>query len=299
MRSLVTGGKGFIGSHLVNKLVELGDEVTVIDYADLLDYPDPSKNVRYYETDLNDFTKILPIFDGMHRVFHMAADVSIPQCIKFPKECGSNNANTTLNVLECCRIHNIKKIVFSSTSAVYKDKFTSHNYVRYNEWDQTLPLNIYSATKLYGESLCKIYASLYKLEPTILRYFNVYGKNDRSSAYAAVVRRFLDCKSIGNPLTIFGDGLQTRDFVHVNDIVYANLMVSEKEQEHYGEIFNIGTGYATTIQELAHMISNNVDYFPANEGELRHSCADIRKLYTEFNWYPTKTINDYLKNLNG
>ena len=290
MHSLVTGGKGFIGSNLVKTLLNLGHKVSVIDHKKEIDN-DIFTAAYYYGEDLKNFEKILPLFDNVDNVFHLAADVSIDYCINFPKQSSDNNSISTLNALECCRLKNIKKFIFSSTSAVYKEKMGSHIY---KETDETYPLNTYSASKLYGESLCRIYSQLYGLETTILRYFNVYGNNKSSSPYDSVIKMFLKYQKYDLPLQIFGDGKQTRDFIHVDDVVNMNIKAYETQQISYGEIFNVGTGKETTVNKVARLLSNNISYSDAKIGELKFSRADNKKAVKSFGWKPKIGFEDWI-----
>jgi UDP-glucose 4-epimerase len=292
MKSLVTGGKGFIGSNLVKKLIELGDTVIVID-----NNSSNNKNnyiidgVVYHDYDLNEFDSIIQLFEGVDRCFHLAADISIDYCNKFPRESGLNNTNITLNVLEACRIMKVNKFIFSSTSAVYKQ---SENKYTYSETDETSPLNLYSASKLYGETLCKIYYNLYGIKTVSLRYFNVYGDNNSISPYSSVLVNFLNNKNQNKPLVIYGDGNQTRDFVNVTDVVDINIKASEHDLEIYGDIYNIGTGQPLSILNLASLITDNIEFTQPKIGELKHSCADINKTNTTFNWKPSINIENWL-----
>ena len=295
MRSIVTGGRGFIGSVLVKKLIDQGDEVIVIDNNSSTNGAGTIYGkATYHVLDLNNFEDILPLFEGVDRVFHLAAYVSIEFCKKYPREAGLNNSNTTLNVLECCRLKNVKTFVFSSTSAVYKE---NPLHLTYKEEDETCPLNLYSASKLYGEDLCRIYWELYGIKTTILRYFNVYGTTSSANQYAAVIIKFLNNLKEGLPLNIYGEGYQTRDFIHVDDVADINIKASFKEMEKYGQVFNVGTGNSITINQLASYISNNVVYSEPKIGELKFSCADISKTLKTFDWKPQTTIENWLKTI--
>ena len=297
MKSLVTGGNGFIGSFLVDKLINIHkNEVIVIDNKSSNNENNNFvKGAKYYDLDLKDFDKILPIFKGVDRVFHMASDVSIDFCNKNPRLAGINNSNITLNTLECCRLNKIKKYVFSSTSAVYKSKDQN---ITYNEIDETHPLNLYSASKLFGENLCKIYHDLYGLETTILRYFNVYGPNMKFSPYSSVIVKFLNSKQQNKPLSIHGDGKQTRDFVYVEDVINANILASETNLNEYGKIYNIGSGNSITIKELSKLISKKHVFLSERKGDIKYSCADIKRAKKELKWTPNTNLKKWFKLLN-
>lgn len=296
MKSLVTGGKGFIGSTLVKKLLyDYSDEVLVIDNnTSNSSNSFTTKDVTYIDHDLNDFERILPFFKDVDRVFHLAADVSIDYCNKAPRLSGINNTNTTLNVLECCRIMNIKKFIFSSTSAVYKENKENKQY---KETDETLPQNTYSASKLFGENLCSVYYNLYGVQTVCLRYFNVYGPGLIASKYSSVVVKLLESQNNKTPFNIHGNGLQTRDFIHVNDVSDINIIASNTELPVYGEVFNVGCGKPTTIKVLAEILANSITYTPQRKGDIEHSCADITKLKNTFHWEPKHEINTWLKKI--
>lgn len=294
MKSLVTGGKGFIGSVLVHKLIhEYNDDVIVIDNnSSNSSNNSVIKGAMYHDLDLKDFDKILPLFKGVDRVFHLAADVSIDFCNRNPRVTGINNSNITLNTLECCKLNDIKKYVFSSTAAVYKQKNIKTSY---KESDKTDTLNLYSASKLFGENLCKIYYNLYGLETVSLRYFNVFGSSMKKSPYSSVVINFLDCKKHNKPLIIKGKGKQTRDFVFVEDVADANILASTLNLKKYGEVYNVGSGKSISILNLAKIISQKYIFLNERKGDIKNSCADISKLKKHFKWSPSTKIENWLK----
>ena len=278
-KSLVTGGCGFIGSHLVDRLVDIGHEVTVLDRVKPTHKNEKSK---YYIQDLSEnYTKFLHHFESVDNVFHLASDVSIPYCVERPNESMSNNTLSTMNVLECSRIHNVGKFIFSSTSAVYGNTFFIPNI----ETNQIHCLNTYSISKYTGEQLCSMYYNLYGLKTVIFRYFNVYGERQhKTGQYAPVMSIFMKQKKNGEPLTIIGDGFQTRDFIHVSDVVYANILASQKDLDNYGEVFNVGTGKGTVIKDIADLISSYQIFVPERSGEVLHSRAHIDKIKDSLGW---------------
>lgn len=291
MKSIVTGGCGFIGSHLVDHLVKLGHDVIVLDRV----HPKhKNPDAHYYLQDLSEnYSKFSYYFEGVDNVFHMASDVSIPYCVEKPNESMSNNILSTMNVLEASRIHNIKKFIFSSTSAVYGNSM----FLPSVETNATECLNTYSISKHSGEELCKMYYNLYGLKTVIFRYFNVYGERQhKTGQYAPVMSIFMRQKENMDPLTIIGDGYQTRDFIHVLDIVRANILASQKELEHYGEVFNVGTGTGVSIKEIADLISEYQMHIPERPGEVLHSRSSIDKIKQILGWNYTINVLDWIKN---
>lgn len=290
MKSLVTGGCGFIGSNLVNRLVDIGHEVIVLDKVHPV-----NSNLKaiYYLQDLSEnYTKYIHLFESVNNVFHMASEVSIPYCVKKPNESMANNVLSTMNVLECARVHNIDKFIFSSTSAVYGNSMFNPNY----ETNQVQCLNTYSISKYSGEQLCKMYYDLYGLKTIIFRYFNVYGEGQhKTGQYAPVMSIFKRQKENNEPLTVIEPGYQTRDFVHVSDVVYANILASQKDIDTYGEVFNIGTGTRTEIQKIADLISTYQIKIPERPGEVIHSTANIDKVKEWFGWNYSVKVLEWIK----
>ncbi len=219
---------------------------------------------------------------GNEIIFHLAAFLSVPGSVKDPATCHEINVNGTFNLLEAARTNNIKRFVFSSSSAVYGPREGACS-----ELDTNLnPISPYGATKLMGELYCKQYTLLFQVPCVMLRYFNVYGsRQDPHSAYAAVVAKFLDQIERNEPLTIFGDGNQTRDFVPVEKVVEANLLAGmAPETTVAGQVYNIGTGKSISILELAHSLqqqhpeySHQPRFLPARDGDVQHTQADCGK----------------------
>ena len=290
MKSLVTGGCGFIGSHLVDQLVELGHEVIVLDRVHPK-YANPA--AKYYLQNLSDdYGHFLHLFSGVNNVFHLAADVSIPYCVEKPNESMANNTMATMNVLECSRIHGIQKFMFSSTSAVYGNTM----FLPSMETNPVECLNTYSISKYTGEQLCKMYYNLYGLKTVIFRYFNVYGERQhKSGQYAPVMSIFMRQKENKEPLTIIGQGHQTRDFVHVSDVVSANILASQRDLESYGEVFNVGTSIGIRIEDIANMISRHQVHIPERPGEVLHSRADITNIQQKLGWNPKVSVLEWIR----
>lgn len=290
MKSIVTGGCGFIGSHLVDQLVKLNHEVIVLDRV----YPKHrNPNAQYYLQDLSEnYTKFSYCFEGVNNVFHLASEVSIPYCVEKPNESMSNNTLATMNVLEASRLHKVNKFIFSSTSAVYGNSL----FLPSVETNPAECLNTYSISKYTGEELCKMYYKLYGLKTIIFRYFNVYGERQhKTGQYAPVMSIFMRQNENSEPLTIVGDGYQTRDFIHVLDIVRANILASQKELDSYGEVFNVGTGSGVIIKEIADLISEYQIHIPERPGEVLHSRSSIDKIKQTLGWNYTINVLDWIK----
>ena len=293
MKVIVTGGAGFIGSHLVDRLVGLGFEVIVIDNESATTHDQFYYNdsATYYKIDIADYTGIRPLFEGVEYVFHLAAESRIQPTIENPLLCLLTNAYGTAAVLQCAREAKCKKVIYSSTSSAYGLK----NKPPLNEDMPEDCLNPYSVTKYTGEKLCKIYTELFGLKTVTFRYFNVYGPREPTKGpYAPVVGLFLRQKAAGEPLTIVGDGLQRRDFTHVDDIVEANLRAIKYRGKLHGHAFNVGTGKNHSVLDLAKMISNTIKFISKRPGEATETLADMTRMETEFHWKPSKNIEDYI-----
>ena len=291
MKALVTGGAGFIGSNLVDKLLEDGHDVIVFDNEtanthDGYYWNDKAEN---YHVDLskNRSSNLLQTYCmDVDCIFHMAADISVQYSIESPFESYSNNINSLFNVLEFAKRYNISKVVFSSSASVYgvTDKVCV-------ETDETDPLNAYALSKLNGEQIMKMYHDLYDINTVSLRYFNVYGpRQSNTGQYAPVVGIFQKQKESNGALTIVGDGEQTRDFVHVFDVVSANMLVADKD---VNGVYNVGTGVEYSVNQIADMISDNQVYIPARVGEARRSVADISKIKS-IGWRPNVKLEEWI-----
>lgn len=295
MKSVVTGGAGFIGSNLVDKLLELNHEVIVIDNESSKSNKDyhwnsETSNHKFDLSDPSNKEKLDYLFKDVNYVFHMAADVSIPYCIENPDKSYINNVNSTCHVLDSARRSNVERVVLSTTSAIYglNEKVCEEN-------DIPSPLNPYSYSKLSCEQMMTMYYHLYGLKTVSLRYFNVYGtRQPKSGQYAPVMGIFLRQKNNGESLTIVGDGNQTRDFIHVSDVVDANINVALKESEYYGEVYNVGTSKNHSINKIAKMISDDHIHIEPRIGEVRHSIANIDKIQKTYGWYPKIELETWI-----
>jgi len=286
MKALITGGCGFIGSHLADELVKLNFEVVVVDnlstgrlenISQLISNP----NFTFHQIDIINFDDILNVFEGVDWVFHLAALADIVPSIENPNAYYNSNVNGTFNVLEACRKKNIKKIVYTASSSCYglPDEFPT------KETAEIRPQYPYALTKNLGEQLVMHWCQLYKLPAVSLRFFNVYGPRARTSGtYGAVFGVFLAQKLANKPYTVVGDGQQTRDFTYVTDIISA-LYVAAKSNIT-GEAINIGSNNTYSINQLVNLLEGEVINIPKRPGEPDCTWADITKAKKLLNWIP-------------
>ena len=292
MNCLVTGGAGFIGSNLVDKLIELGHNVICIDNesAECHEqfYWNPKAN--NYKYDICDYNKIEHLFNGIDYVFHIASDARIQPAILNPRKSIESNAVGTANVLELSRLAKVKKFIYSSTSSAYGKKSTLPNI----ETQASDPLTPYSTAKVFGENLARVYYNLYGLETISLRYFNVYGnRQPLKGQYAPVIGLFLKQYHEGKALTVVGNGSQRRDFTHISDVVEANILASEVT-DGFGEVYNIGYGSNYSIIDIANMISNDVKFIPTRVGEVQETLASNKKFKGLTGWTPKVSLIEWL-----
>ncbi len=282
---VVTGGCGFIGSHLSHKLVDLGAEVTIIDNLSTgfeSNIQDIKDKVTFIKGSIEDSNLCRQATQGAEIIFHLAAFISVPQSLEEPRLCHSTNVDGTFNLLEAARLNGVKRFVFSSSSSVY-----GPTEEQCSETTHTNPVSPYGFSKLIGEEMCKQYCINFGLEPVMLRYFNVYGpRQSLKGAYAAVVARFTDQLRNNQPITIFGSGLQTRDFVPVEQVAEANLVAGiEDASKVAGEIFNIATGKSINLLELVDQLreeypdsTSKIVFGPERSAaEVMHTSADVSK----------------------
>ena len=282
MKALVTGGAGFIGSHLVEGLVRRGHAVRVFDNLSTgsLDNLAPVQDaVEVVIGDLRDGEAVNRAVEGVEVVFHQAADPSVPRSISHPRDCYDINVLGTLNLLAAARDAGCRRVVFASSCAVYGNDPRQPK----SEELPPAPESPYASSKLAGEELCQVFTRVYGLEAVALRYFNVYGpRQSPDGPYASVIPRFIADLKAGARPRVFGDGEQTRDFIFVGDVVEANLRAATAS-EAVGEVINIGSGHSTSINALltvlAPLIGNTVEpiYEAERPGDVRHSLAEMSK----------------------
>jgi len=295
MRALVTGGAGFIGSNLVDKLVSMNWQVVVIDNesAECNEKFYWNEKAENHKLDICDYKFTRDLYDDVDYVFHLAAESRLQSAIENPINAVTKNAVGTCIVLQCAREANVRKVIYSSTSSAYG----LNKYPNY-ETDPNDCLNPYSVSKVSGEELCKLYTNLYGLKTIIFRYFNVYGERSPTTGqYAPVIGIFLRQKNNNEPLTIVGDGEQRRDFVHVQDVINANVMVAlaNLDDESYGMTYNVGSGENISILEIAKLISNEYVHISPREGEARTTLACIDKAKNVFGWQPKHNVKTWIE----
>lgn len=300
MRYLVTGGAGFIGSHLVDELIKQGNEVIIIDNLSTGKKENINKEAKFYNLDIRNFDSIKPLFKDVDYVFHLAAQARIPPSISDPRETMDINVNGTTNVLLASRYCGVKKVIYSASSSAYGDQ----EKLPLHEEMLPMPKNPYAISKVIGEQLCKMFYELYGLKTLSLRYFNVHGPRqpeDRvASSYATVIGIFLKQKKENLKLTIIGDGEQKRDFTYVSDVVNANILAA-KSNVGKGEVINIGSGKSYSINEVASIIlgtkniKNFVKYLLPRQAEVQATLADITKAKILLGWEPKVMLKEGIK----
>ena len=291
--SLVTGAAGFIGSNLVDHLLEQGHSVIAVDNEsadnDKFHWNGACINVT---ADVTDYKQMKNLFHGVQYVFHLAAESRMQPAINNPIEAIHKNCVGTTVMLQCAREWEVKRFVYSSTSSGY-----GNNPYPNVETQPDDCLNPYSASKIAAEKFCKMYYNLYGLETISLRYFNVFGERcPTRGQYAPVIGIFDRQKESGEPLTIVGDGSQRRDFIHVKDVAKANYLAATQsfDKKYLGEVFNVGSAKNYSVQEIADSISDNQVYIPERKGEMDTTLADITRINKVLGWRPEIDVLEWV-----
>ena len=301
LNCLVTGGAGFIGSHIAQSLFENGSRITIVDdlstgrienIRHLLE-----QGVEFEKVNVLDKKKLRRCLKDIDFVFHQAAFVSVPGSIVNSRACNEINVTGTLNVLEQSLEAGVKKVVYAASSSAYGDT----EVLPHVESMKTQALSPYGVSKLAAENYCRVYNSVYNLPTTSLRYFNVYGPRQSSnSEYAAVIPTFIKLLSEDKRPLIYGDGLQSRDFIFIADVAQANLNAALSEKSN-GQVINVGTGSSTSIRDLlikiAKIMKSSLEpiYTPAKEGEISHSFADISRAKALIDYEPRYSLEKGLE----
>ena len=297
MKYVVTGGAGFIGSHITEKLVERGDTVTVIDNLKTgkeKNLESVKEKIKFVKGSILDVKLLEEIIHNVDGIFHQAALASVQESFTKPDEYNEVNVNGTENILKFAKKLKIK-VVYASSSSVYGNP----KNIPIKETDEKNPVNPYAETKLKDEELAAKYAKM-GVNVIGLRYFNVFGMR-QSKEYAGVIKLFLERIRDGLPPKINGDGTQFRDFVHINDVVNANIMAMDSNVKH--DFFNVGTNYAVSILDLAKMMIQysqlNIEpiYGPSLKGDVQRTLADINSINEKLYWKPSIMIKDWLKDI--
>ena len=277
---IVTGGAGFIGSNLVDALIERGDEVFVLDNLSTGKKENVNPKAKLCEADIRDLKKISPFFEGVEYVFHLAAYPRVQPSIEDPLGTHDINVNGTLNVLMAAREAKVKRVIYSASSSAYGDQEvfpTREDFL-------PRPLSPYGLQKYIGEHYARLFSLLYGVETVSLRYFNVYGPRASSEgAYALVVAKFLKQKKEGMPLTIVPDGTQSRAYSHVYDVVRANILAMESDKVGKGEVINIGGDKDWSVNEIAKMVGGPSVFIEARI-EPKKSLPDTSKARELLGW---------------
>jgi nucleoside-diphosphate-sugar epimerase len=290
---LVTGGAGFIGSHLVDALLDRGFAVRVIDSFSTGKRENLNSRAALYEADIRDRAGLEPAFDGVDCVFHTAALPRVGLSIEHPLETHLVNVVGTLNVLIAARDARVRRVVYSGSSSVYGEQ----SHLPLTEAMTPNPISPYALQKLTGEEYVRMFHRLYGLEGVTLRYFSVYGpRMDLQGAYATVIGAFLRARREGRPLEIRGDGEQRRDFTHVRDVVRANLAAIDCEVAD-GSAINVGRGRALSVNQIAALIGGPSVNVAARAGEPRDTLADLRRSRELLGWRPEVETEDGVRQL--
>jgi len=290
---LITGGAGFIGSHISNKLLK-NNTIRVVDSLTTGKKSNVPTEATFFETDIRQKTKIKDAINGVDLLFHQAALVSVARSIERPQNSHKINTTAALSLLEAARMEGAR-VILASSAAIYGHPKS----VPIVETDTKKPTSPYGLEKLTIDHYARLFHDLYDVDTVALRYFNVYGPGQIADDYSGVISVFIDQALSGNDITVHGDGDQTRDFVYVDDVVQANCKAATTD--YVGKSYNIGTGESTTIRELAELIQDVTDtnsdivHLDARPGDIEHSEADISKSKKQLEYKPTVSLREGLE----
>jgi nucleoside-diphosphate-sugar epimerase len=291
--AVVTGGAGFIGSHLATALLEQGYRVSVVDNLSGGKREKVPAGADFFKQDVTDTEALMKVMEGAMYVFHMAALPRVQYSIEYPVETTRANVEGTVSVLRAAQKAGVQRVVYSASSSAYGDQ----DVMPLTEDMPANPKSPYALQKYIGELYCRLFSEVYGLETVALRYFNVYGPGaDPEGAYALVIAKFLKQRSLGMAMTITGDGLQTRDFTHVQDVVRANILAATSPKVGRGEVINIGAGHNASVARVAELIGGPIDYIPARL-EPHDTLADTTLAKTLLDWTPSVSLEEGIAEL--
>ena len=292
-KAVVVGGAGFIGSHIVDALIKKGYETHVIDNLAGGKREHVNSKAVFHTADIRELDSIKPLIKGAQFVFHLAALPRVQYSIEHPKETHEVNVTGTLNVLIASKDGGVQRVIYSASSSAYGDQKT----LPLVETMVPCPKSPYGLHKYLGEEYCRVWSEVYGLSTVSLRYFNVYGPRiNPDGAYALAIGKFLKQRKDGKPLTIWGDGTQTRDFTHVRDVVRANLLATESKKVGKGEVINIGAGRNFSVNHLAELIGGKVVHEPQRL-EPHDTLADNSRAKKLLGWKPEITLEEGIAEL--
>jgi len=301
-RILITGGAGFIGSHIVDRLIKEGYEVVVLDNFSSgkvknIQHHLSSQRLQLVRGDIRNSEDVKKAVKDVDTIFHLAAIVNVPLSIENPLLVNDVNIEGTLNLLTASLKENIQRLIYVSTCAVYGEA----RYLPINEEHPIMPLSPYGISKFSAEGYCRVFHTIHGLETVCLRFFNVYGPRQSKGPYSGVITQFISRLRRGEAPVIYGDGEQTRDFVYVKDVIEASMLALER-QHCGGEVINIGSGKPTTINHLAKVLGRlfgkadvKPEYAPPRAGDIRNSYADIRKAEGVLGYKPRIKLEDGIR----
>lgn len=293
---IVTGGAGFIGSHIVDALVGRGDDVHVIDNFLTGKRERVNTSATVHEVDIRDFPELPPLFHGSAGIFHTAGEARMQYSISEPRLTNDINVTGTLNVLIAARDCGVRRVVYSASSSAYGKADT----MPLMEDMEPAPIIPYAIGKRVGEQYCVMVSQFYRLQTVSLRYFNVYGPRQTTcedGPYATVIGIFLGMRAKDEPMPIVGDGTQRRDFIHVHDVARANLLAMESSNVGSGEIINIGTGRNYSVNEVADTIGGPRVFIEKRHGEVHETLADRQRAKNLLGWKPEISFEEGISEL--
>jgi nucleoside-diphosphate-sugar epimerase len=290
---LITGGAGFIGTNLSKYLLSEDNQVVVVDNLAGGKREQVHEGIEFHELDINDTDALTKVCEGVDVIFHLAALPRVQFSIEHPFEAQRANVDGTLSVLEAARVSGVRRVVFAASSSVYGDQ----EIMPLVETMESQPKSPYALHKLMGEHMLRLWSEIHGLETVSTRFFNVYGSHmDPDGAYALLIGKFLKMRKEGEVLTITGDGEQTRDFTHVDDVIDALMRAASSEKVGKGEVFNVGAGQATSVNRVAELIGGDMEYVAARH-EPKHTEADNTKITEVLGWKPTVKLEDGITKL--